>query len=184
MVLSARGAAVEREFKLIDLPRMTELAVDDKALARLSARFHLVETRAGIAGRVTANLRLVCQRCLGPVQVLVEDEFHVVLVPSEVEMDRLPDEQDAIIVDAARLDLGWLLEEQLLLAMPLVPVHGTNKECNHETISEVAKADKVMAPGVSGKMAQLETQRPFADLRDLLNQSSTGRPSKARGNKP
>ena len=127
--LAARGATLDREFRFADLSRLSDLAVDEQARAHLTARFHLIEARVGIAGRVTAKLRLVCQRCLGPVDASVDDEFHVVLVPSEDEMDQLPEQQDAMIADATRLELAWLLEEQLLLAMPLVSLHAKLTEC-------------------------------------------------------
>jgi uncharacterized protein len=173
--LAARGATIEREFRLIDLPRLSDWAVNEQARAHLTARFHLVDARVGIAGRATANLRLVCQRCLAPVPILVDDEFHVVLVPSESEMDQLPEQQDAAIADATRLELDWLLEEQLLLAVPLVPLHATTAECaqgasNNADSSQTAKRGESQSP-----VALSETQRPFADLRDLLNQRAKDR---------
>jgi uncharacterized protein len=164
--LAVRGATLDREFRLIDLPRLADWAVDDQARAHLSARFHLIEARVGVVGRATAKLRLICQRCLGPVQVPVDDEFHVVLVPSEVEMDQLPEQQDAVVVDATRLELSWLLEEQLLLAMPLVPLHATLAECAtraHESVETNA---------VQSAVVSLDTQRPFADLKDLLKRQT------------
>ncbi len=175
MLLAARGATVVREYRVALLSRMGELAVDEQAQARLSARFHLVDARAGIAGRAMASLRLVCQRCLGAVQVSIDDEFHVVLIASEAEMEQLPDAQDAVIADAAHLDLSWLLEEQLLLAMPLVPTHATADECARSRAdiagdSNVVVADELELPDAEAP----KTQRPFANLQDLLKQKPKG----------
>jgi uncharacterized protein len=109
-------------------------------------------------------LQLVCQRCLSPVQVPVDDEFHVVLIGSEDEMDQLPEQQDAIVADAARLELGWLVEEQLLLAMPLVPTHANSSECLQSKAEVTAIAPRIAADAVD------EPQRPFANLRSLLDE--------------
>jgi uncharacterized protein len=173
MPLAARGATLDRDFRLADLSRLSDWAVDQQARAHLTARFHLIESRVGIAGRVTANLRLVCQRCLAPVETPVDDEFHVVLVSSENEMDQLPEQQDAMIANATQLELGWLLEEQLLLAMPLVPLHANSTECVQDSTN--VEASDLLKSGELQSAGSLETQRPFADLRELLNQRPKGR---------
>jgi uncharacterized protein len=170
LLLAARGATEVREFRMAELPRLSDLAVDEHAQARISGRFHLVDGRVGIVGRANANLRLVCQRCLGAVQVPVDDEFHVVLIDSEAEMDQLPDEQEAVIVDATRLELSWLLEEQLLLALPLVPTHASTAECEQSSAANGSAAPAVaVAEMESPSVKAQETQRPFANLRELLN---------------
>jgi uncharacterized protein len=173
MPLAARGATLDREFRLAELSRLAGWAVDEQARAHLTARFHLIEKRVGVAGRVTANLRLVCQRCLAPVETPVDDEFHVVLVSSENEMDQLPEQQDAVIANATQLELGWLLEEQLLLAMPLVPLHAKLTECVQGASS--VEANELIERNALQSEASLETQRPFADLREMLNQRAKNR---------
>jgi len=154
--LAAREAEIEHEFRVADLSRLKEQSAD--APATLQARFHRLDGRCAVAGRVNATLRLICQRCLQPTDLVVEDEFHVVLVGSEAEMSELPDAQDSAIADATRLDLAWLIEEQLLLAMPLVPLHANVDDCD----APVQSAPHThMAPTAN-------RQRPFADLRELL----------------
>jgi uncharacterized protein len=171
--LAARGATLDRDFRLVELARLSDWAVDKQARAHLTARFHLVEKRVGVAGRVTANLRLICQRCLAPVETPVDDEFHVVLVSSENEMDQLPEQQDAVIANVTQLELGWLLEEQLLLAMPLVPLHAKLTECAQGASS--VEANDLIERDAPQSAASLDTQRPFADLRELLNQRAKNR---------
>jgi uncharacterized protein len=154
-LLAAREATLDRSFALVDLPRLSECATDQTATARLVARWRLVDGRAAVSGTASAELVLTCQRCLGSVSVTVEDEFHLVLVDDEDQAKSLPDQQDVIVTDATRLDLSWLLEEQLLLAMPLVPTHANATDC----VARQASAE-------SG--ATDDAQRPFADLKALL----------------
>jgi uncharacterized protein len=153
-VLAARDATLAERFRLADLPRLMDLIASPDSEADLQARFHWVDGRCGIAGQVTATLRAICQRCLLPTPIEVDDRFHVVLVKSEAEMNELPDTQDSMIADAAHLDLAWLTEEQLLLAMPLVPLHADGK-CGSQF--EPQTTDETP-----------DKQTPFAQLRELM----------------
>lgn len=162
-LLAARGAAIERTIQLSDLPRLTEWSAGESA--QLAVKFFMAERRVAMQGRAAAMLKLTCQRCLGPMLAPVDDQFDVVIVDSETEMDQLPERQEAIIADAARLDLVWLLEEQLLLAMPLVPAHADAGECAQANTAARSGAhahrEKKLEPTE-------ESQRPFAQLRELL----------------
>jgi uncharacterized protein len=152
-MLAARDAKVAQRFRIVDLPRLADSIVSPDSTADIAAQFHLIDGRCGITGQVTATLRMTCQRCLRPTDICVDDRFHVVLVESEAEMDELPDSQDSLIADAAQLNLAWLAEEQLLLAMPLVPLHAEN--CG-------VQIEPSIGPDVE------EKQTPFAQLRELM----------------
>jgi uncharacterized protein len=159
MLLAVRGSEITQSFLLSDLPRVGEMSSDANAEARLRVQFRNIDGQVSIDGEVTGTLQMRCQRCLQSVNVAVEDAFSLVLVNAESELDKLAPEQDAIVTEASRLDLSWLAEEQLLLAAPLVPLH-TDGECGKAAISP--------AKGASDAVKPAETQRPFADLRELL----------------
>ncbi|MBC7982940.1 MAG: DUF177 domain-containing protein [Candidatus Obscuribacterales bacterium] len=162
MSLAARGGEVQQTFAVVDLPRVRDQAVDNSAVAKLRVKFQKVDDRVLIDGEVAAALRLRCQRCLLPVVVSLQDAFNVVIVASESELEQILTEQDAIVAEATRLDLAWLTEEQLLLAVPLVVLHENSSECAHEQPS-LSEATIGVASEAKG-----ESQRPFADLRELL----------------
>jgi uncharacterized metal-binding protein YceD (DUF177 family) len=88
-------------------------------------------------------------------------------------MDQLPEQQEAEIANDTQLELGWLLEEQLLLAMPLVPLHAKLTECAQGASS--VEANDLIERDAPQSAASLDTQRPFADLRELLNQRAKNR---------
>jgi len=166
MVLAARSAEVRRTFRLAELPRLNDMAGGADDEATLAARFHLLDSHAAIAGRVAAVLRLTCQRCLQPVDVAIDDEFHIALVASEAELAALPDVQDAAIVDASKLDLAWFAEEQMLLALPLVPLHSRLEVCGRQATRNEA-TESIADVDVRGAEVA-KKQLPFANLRDLL----------------
>jgi uncharacterized protein len=162
-LLAARGASLDRTFRLADLHRLAEWASGEDA--RLAVRFFAVDGRVSVTGRARAVLKLTCQRCLGAMTAPVDDEFSVVIVSSESAMDELPEQQEAVIANESQLDLAWLLEEQLLLAMPLVPVH--------DAVADCAKTESDVPAGTTLEKAAKtrhteETQRPFANLRAMM----------------
>ncbi|HTE41276.1 MAG TPA: DUF177 domain-containing protein [Steroidobacteraceae bacterium] len=165
MQLAARGGTIRRKFTFAELPRLSGMAAEVGTEPSLVARFHMLGPRVAIAGSVTAQLRTTCQRCLRPVDVPIDDEFDVVISKSDTELDELAETQDAVVADASRFDLALLVEEQLLLAVPLVPLH-TSEACAAVSLTDVEpSAEKKVAAAE----ARVETQHPFANLRELMN---------------
>jgi uncharacterized protein len=105
-----------------------------------------------------ATLSLVCQRCLQPSEHVVELDRHFRFARDEAEAARLDDEiDDDVLVLARELDLHELIEDELLLDLPLVPRHA---DC-----SAPMPADGPAAPaGAAG-------ENPFAALATLRRPS-------------
>lgn len=160
-LLAARGSTIERAFPLSELPRLSEWSAGEQA--RLAVTFYMADKRVALKGHATVKLKLTCQRCLGSMLAPVDDEFDVVIVGSESDMDELPEQQEAIIADATRLDLAWVIEEQLLLATPLVPAHASIDECSGAKADSRAGEKRERTPETIE-----EAQRPFAQLRELM----------------
>lgn len=71
-----------------------------------------------------AGVTLQCQRCLGPMAQRLEVDRRFRFVRSEDEAERLDDEsEEDVLALPPRLDLVELLEDELILALPLVPRH-------------------------------------------------------------
>jgi uncharacterized protein len=99
-------------------------------------------------GRVTTRLRLECGRCLEPFEIPIDSPFELRYVPepaATVEGEEREVEEDDLTTSFYREDsinLGELMHEQFVLALPMKPLHdaackglcvhcGTN--LNHET---------------------------------------------------
>lgn len=80
--------------------------------------------RPAIHLRAAATLALTCQRCLGEVDTAVEVDRHFVFVDDEERAAALDDaSDDDVLVAAPDFDLRALIEDELLMALPLVPRH-------------------------------------------------------------
>ena len=66
---------------------------------------------------------MVCQRCLEPANFHVGGEYDYVIIPEGKSIEDLPSGYDALEVGDDPIDLTSLVEDELLLALPLVPRH-------------------------------------------------------------
>jgi len=74
--------------------------------------------------RARTRLPLVCQRCLQPVWMEVAVDRHFLFAPDEAQAARLDERaQDDVLILAGDFDLFDLIEDELLLALPLAPYH-------------------------------------------------------------
>ncbi len=90
----------------------------------------------------------------------VQGSARIALVASEAEADRVPPEFEPVRAPEGRIRLRDLVEEEVLLALPIVPLHESVEDCAPQ--AQAAIASEPEAPGADG------TQRPFAALGELL----------------
>ena len=115
-----------------------------------------------LEGVVRARARLVCQRCLNAYEQPIESAFRVAFVGSEEETANVPEGYEGVAAPQGRAMLADLVEDELLLALPLVPMHATPEECAAQP--EAAAPEETAPTEV--------VRRPFADLRSLLGKQS------------
>jgi uncharacterized protein len=158
----------------LEIDRLADRGADIDFAVPLAELSGLRALRAGLAGSVqgrvhfareedlpVADLRfsgvvsLQCQRCLQPMERPVEVDSRIVLVGSEAQAGRVPPEREPVLAAGGRISVGELLTEELLLALPIVALHEDGERCSAE-------------PAPAGGTLQGETQRPFANLGDLL----------------
>ena len=81
------------------------------------------QRRARLRGSVDAELAVICQRCMGPMRLPVHVDFLLAVVKGEDEAAQLPDEYDPWLLKGETLDLASVIEDELLLALPVAPLH-------------------------------------------------------------
>ena len=77
-----------------------------------------------LAGKISARFEMLCDRCLRPVEVPAEVEFEESFVPreddarTEAERELLLEDLHLSVYDGDAIEVGDLVREQLLLALP------------------------------------------------------------------
>jgi uncharacterized protein len=109
-------------------------------------------------------LPLICQRCLGPVNVPVNVKRSFRFVATEEEAQAQDDEVDEdLLVLSREFNLAELIEDELVMDLPLIPRHDV---C--PTSVKLAAADADFDASVADK------PNPFASLSELV----IGKPTK------
>lgn len=103
---------------------------------------------------ISGELHLCCQRCLGalPWQVDIASKLKLVRPGTEIPDDELEIEEYDTIEAAADMDALALIEDELLLAVPVAPRHevcdaphpsgGVEKESPFNALSQLQKRDE------------------------------------------
>jgi uncharacterized protein len=126
LTLDADGPALERLFG-----RLVDEACEPQGLR--SVTWHAqAELRPGASGDpvpwlcldVGCSVRLVCQRCLTPADVSVVAQHWFRFVADEATAAAEDDDSDEdVLALEPRFNLIALVEDELLMAIPLVPMH-------------------------------------------------------------
>ncbi|MCB2008328.1 MAG: DUF177 domain-containing protein [Rhodoferax sp.] len=107
--------------------------------------------------QVRGELPLVCQRCLEPVATPVAVDQWFRFVPDEDTAEQQDDDAtEDLLVESAEFDLRALVEDELVLAMPLI--------ANHETCP---RAPRLSAQDEGFEEPAAQPPRPFAALAQL-----------------
>lgn len=80
-----------------------------------------------LKGKIKAVLPLICQRCMKTMEYSIEDDFLATPVSSEEEANLISSQYDPLILDENEISLLAFIEEELILALPIVPLHDENK---------------------------------------------------------
>jgi uncharacterized protein len=116
------------------------------------------------------QLELICQRCMRPMPLRVDTDAPVLLVESESEAENAPVEWETYLAAEGRLSPAALAAEELLLTLPIVPLHAV-ADCDAST--GAALAAPAAGPGAASAGADdVAKARPFADLRALLDRGT------------
>lgn len=163
--LVARGASLDFGFTVSSLTRLAALGpheAPDAGTARLNAGFTF---KTGAEGEpqlhlvVTGAVPLVCQRCLGSLELPVSIDVTLTMIRNDLEAGVLADPFDTVLLADGELEPEQVVEDEVLAALPLVPKHAEGSTCGSSA-------------GRDEKLKSGELHRPMAGLADLLGRST------------
>lgn len=157
-----QGAALSGQWPLAEL---TRLAASGQAAPGAEVAWSVRGERRAVHGGepelwihldVNARLHMECQRCLGPVETVLEVDRRLRFVAGEEQAAVLDaDSDDDVLALERAFDLRELAEDELLLALPLVPRH---EQCAEPLI---------LAADPLPPETETERPNPFAVLQQL-----------------
>lgn len=155
--LASKGRTIEGRISLAKLARLVPSLRSSEGEAAASLRFEFDEGgMPNVSGRVQATLILQCQRCMQNMAYEVDSQVRLGIVTSRKAAENLPEYYDPLLVSGSgeEMKAADIVEDELILALPLVAMHETS-ECPAGTnFQEQAEAEP-------------KRENPFAVLAEL-----------------
>ncbi len=108
-----------------------------------------------VEGQLHTRVKVLCQRCLEAVEIPVDSEFTLGIVFNDDQARNLPRAYEPLMTDPEQLDLYDMVEEELLLSLPMFAYHD---HCR----AEVGPND--LAAEQAAEAAELKKPNPFSVL--------------------
>jgi len=155
--LADAGQALRGSLALARFKRLTPFLNSGEGEVAVELRFGVDEGgQRYLRGHISAELELVCQRCLGPMAQAIETDMRLGLVESAAEGDQLPGAYEPLVVEEPPISVADVIEDELILALPLVAMHPREECPASDRVSEGPSED-------SGT----DTENPFAVLANM-----------------
>ena len=106
---------------------------------------------------LSGSVQLTCQRCLRPMPWKIDSRARVALIAHDSHAGRVPQDLEPVLAPSGKLSLRDLFEEELLLTLPIVPLHSDERVCAPAAAQEQGSA----------------VQRPFERLGELLKRDTS-----------
>lgn len=143
------------------MPRFEECLLEKDGNVQVELEFSTNKSKQRvIIGKLKTSAPVACQRCLDAVQIDLEDSFTLALIRQESDIAKLEDSLDPWICEDHKLDIAALIEEQLLLCLPIVSTHD-DKNCL-ASLGYNEQKDAGLSDAVSDS-----SKNPFAILKTL-----------------
>ena len=161
---AARGTVIRGYVALSELHRLGGLLASGQGRAQVTCRFHRDDQNRSLAAlRVSADLQVVCQRCLDIMTVNVNSETELAAVSDDEQARQLPNRFAPLLVAGGKCNLWELVEDELILDLPIVAYHETTS-CRR--LPDAYSGQRPDLPATGG-------ESPFRILERLRSQRET-----------
>lgn len=152
------------------LPRLNALLVAPSDV-RVELAFEMEESgrergrergRMRMRGTCSFAPVITCQRCLNEIAVEATVKVDTLIVDSDEAAAELQGRIDVIVVDAARVRVKDLIEDDLILGLPEFGC-ARDADCEHAPVMEYPPAE----PSIDSRQTQEAESNPFAVLKQL-----------------
>jgi len=159
-------SALEGSVPLKQFKRLGPFLVDDTGVVAVVLNFDIDELGVPfVSGSIETSLALVCQRCLERYDFPIAKDFTLALIKTEKEAESLPLRFEPYLVETNPLILNDVIEEELLLAMPQIPMHDQSECIASSWISNPENEADESVAGTDPQDASQEN--PFSVLANL-----------------
>ena len=145
--LADQSAKLVGEVSLSGMRRIAPLVNPKFNVAKIDLQFNLnMDGYRTVVGSIESTVQLQCQRCMQEFNQRLRTDISSAFLTNESAVEALPEYLDPIVLEEDWIDLETLIEDELILAIPLVPKHDES-ECtirsNEVAVEEEEPEEKV-----------------------------------------
>lgn len=128
--LAKRQQSLQGELAVAAMLRAQKLLATKNGMLEYEISFDMdKEGVCAIEGNLRGALEMCCQRCLQTFKRPINVQFMISPVVSDAEAKALPSSYEAVLIQDGVINLLELLEDELILELPLVPMHEDDEIC-------------------------------------------------------
>ncbi len=172
--IAQSGNLIEGSLMISRLPNLCEVLTRDEGCLDIVLSAKIDEQhRVFLQGNVKGQVWLTCQLCMEPLAVDINQSFDLLIVITEEQAEQALKKYEPLLVDSDDVDVITLIEQEVMLALPIAPAHDRTKAClRHESFDPESNSDEAVEEDA-------ETTMPFSDLKTLL---AGNKPEGSNGN--
>lgn len=158
--LADEGARLRGELAGSSMTRLLEVLPGGRAAQPVAVDLSFERTVHGerlVRGTVETAVETTCQRCLGPVQIALTAHLCTVLLRPGEAVVAAAEEAEVLVVEAP-VKVAELVEDELLLALPMFPAHGEG-ECAAPGAAAIVRPGRGGKPNPFGALQELQKRR-------------------------
>lgn len=155
--LAERGAELAGSLPLGQMQRLGTVLFRTDGRVNIRLQFGIDDLNIPyVRGQIDTVLYLTCQRCLGELEYPVSQSLALAWVRADRDAERLPLQFEPYIVAQTPVRLSDVIEDELLLSLPQIPMHAES-QCEATAVIE----------SLHEQHAEPEQDNPFAELEKL-----------------
>ena len=154
LLCASKGRHWQGKLAIAGMSRLAGMIRNPGQEVDVDLRFDRDGRTAVVRGTVRGELEVVCQRCLDPLLIVIDQAVSLGLVTSIEEGERLGEDYEPLVLERERIRFADIVEDELILAIPDIPRH------EHCHIMYAAPQEK-----------GLERPNPFAVLANLKTET-------------
>ena len=160
-----------------DIGRVAAAVLEIEGPLSVSLRFDINEGRKRtVEAKIEGRVSMQCQRCLKPVSVLVETCSTLTVVAHDEEAASVLRTTEPLLLDGDDLVVYSLIEDEVLLALPIVALHSIDPVQAKEVVTKMVMAsveeqeNAASAHGLEvqpNELVKEPAKSPFAALKEV-----------------
>ncbi|MGD8885837.1 MAG: YceD family protein [Gammaproteobacteria bacterium] len=163
--LAEQGRIYKGQLPITKMKRLASLLANDAGDVDVDLEFSVDEMgQANVTGRVQGQVNVVCQRCMETMAVPLDASVSLGIVATERQVEELASQYEPLMVEDQWTSLPELVEDELILALPAVPMHEP-EQCSVKPVAITEEAKP------SDDAASTKKKNPFAVLEQLRDKS-------------